>query len=633
MLALLTALVLISGQVDVAAQALLASVIFGAWACVDAHRGARGGARFLASAGALVSAMAIGAMLAAPYLLPLQEYVRAGHRVAERSAGMEERPPVGVTAIPQMLLPDAYGGSGAETLYIGEVNHLESPAAAYTGLLLTLLVAPHAWRSRRHRSVTLMLLGLLVLGLSWQLALPGFVQLLRLPGLNVLSHNRFVFVSSFCILALSAIGLSALRNAGRFPKWLLALGIAGPILFGIWCVSHLLRLPEPIASALEEAWRSGQPGLPVRDLAHIQAIQQSFRDTYLRGAILCLIAFAGWILLARLSQSDDGVPRSRRSRLVLFIALASFGELLFRAQGTNPQTDPELYYPAIRVLEQLSERAHDRVLGVGCLPPNLGERFGFKDVRGYDGVDPERILDLLDLAVDPQADPSRKTAQWYTPRMQARDGDVWIHPVLSMLNVRYLVFRGQPPASIRPLLSGDDYWIAENRGVLPRTFIPRRVERVSDGDATLSRLASPEFHPAEVAFITEATTAFPAQMSGEVRIVNETSTRIDIACSLPAPALVVLADRWDPGWKATVNGRDTAILRVDHAIRGVAAPAGSSTIRFTYRPNSFRWGLWTAAFAVTVWVFWMGQVLRSSRRSLRSAGRSEDRTRPDAAQP
>lgn len=619
MLASCTSLTWISGQVDVASQALLSAAVFGAWACVDA-RGEGGLRGILTPAVALVAAFSIGTMLAAPYLLPLQEYVRDGHRVAERAAGMEERPPVGLRALPQLLLRDAYGGSGSETLYIGEVNQLESAAAAYTGLLLTLLVAPHAWRSRRHRSVSLMLFGLLVLGLSWQLALPGFVQALRLPGLNLLSHNRFVFVSSFAILALSAIGLDAMLEAKRNSKRALALGLAGPILFGAWCVAHAMRLPEPIASVLEEAWRAGEPGLPIRDLAHIHAIQRSFRETYVQGAILCLAASVGWILLARTSH---------RAWLVPLIATASCGELLVRAHGTNPQTDPELYYPSIPVLERLAGIADGRVLGVGCLPPNLGERFAFKDVRGYDGVDPAAIVDLLDLAVDPQADPSRRTAQWYTPRMQVRDGELWLPPVLSMLNVRYLIFRGTPPASVRPLLTGDDYWVAENRGVLPRVFIPRRVERVSDESETLARLASPEFRPAEVAFITEETTPLPAEMSGEARIVTETSTRIDVACSAAAPAVVVLADRWDRGWKATVDGRPTPIFRVDHALRGVAVPAGTSAIRFVYRPDSFRWGLWTAAFAAAAWVFWMGQVFRPSGRRVRSVRRGDEGDRPE----
>jgi hypothetical protein len=39
--------------------------------------------------------------------------------------------------------------------------------------------------------------------------------------------------------------------------------------------------------------------------------------------------------------------------------------------------------------------APGRVLGVGCLPPRLGERFGLRDVRGYDAVDPALLCDLL----------------------------------------------------------------------------------------------------------------------------------------------------------------------------------------------------------------------------------------------
>lgn len=608
MLALVTALILVSGQIDVAAQSLIATGIFGAWACARAHRRA-GYRNVLAAGAALLSAWLIGALLAAPYLLPLQEYARTGHRVAERASGSEERPPIGVSAIPPMLLPDAYGGSGAKTLYIGDVNQLESPAAAYTGLLLTLLVAPFAFRSRSRRSITLVLSGLLVLALSWSLAIPGFVQLLRLPGLNLLSHNRFVFVSSFCVLALSVIGWSEMLRPGRLSRFGMALGLIAPIGFGIWCVSHAIHLPEPIASALEEAWRRGEPGLPVRDLAHIRAIQESFRESYFRGALLCLVAVVGWIVI--------GWANRRRAGLIVVVALLSVGELLHHAYGLNPQSDPRLYYPSIPTLERLAEIAEGRVLGVSCLPPNLGERFGFRDVRGYDGVDPARIFDLLNLCVDPEADPSRKTAQWFAPKLYKRGGDLRVHPVLSLLNVRYLIFRGTPPQSITPLLSGDDYWIAENRSVLPRIFIPRRVERVRDGDETLERLAAPEFDPAEVAFVDAEMSSLPALMSGSARIVEENPTRVEVACDLPAPALVVLSDQWDPGWRGRIDGQDVRIHRVDHAIRGVVVPAGRSSLVFTYRPASFRAGVWTAAFAGIGWVFWIGQVLRRSRRNVR----------------
>jgi len=47
-----------------------------------------------------------------------------------------------------------------------------------------------------------------------------------------------------------------------------------------------------------------------------------------------------------------------------------------------------------------------------------------------------------------------------------------------------------------------------------------------------------------------------------------------------------------------------AILRVNHAIRGVMAPAGSGVLEFRYEPASFRLGLnWPApaAAALAAW--------------------------------
>ena len=39
------------------------------------------------------------------------------------------------------------------------------------------------------------------------------VAFLRLPGINMMSHNRLVFATSFSILALAAIGLDTLWRA------------------------------------------------------------------------------------------------------------------------------------------------------------------------------------------------------------------------------------------------------------------------------------------------------------------------------------------------------------------------------------------------------------------------------------
>ncbi|MCU0728142.1 MAG: hypothetical protein MUE73_20530, partial [Planctomycetes bacterium] len=44
--------------------------------------------------------------------------------------------------------------------------------------------------------------------------------------------------------------------------------------------------------------------------------------------------------------------------------------------------------------------------------------------------------------------------------------------------------------------------------------------------------------------------------------------------------------------------RETPVLRVNHALRGVVAPAGRARLVLSYEPASFRWGLRAAAAAL-----------------------------------
>ena len=203
------------GRPDIAGEVLLASGIYALWCFFDCYGRQWRSRRALQSLAFASAAWLLGFLLVAGFLLPMVEYTLTGARMMRRSKGEEERPPIGLAALPQTVLPDMYGSSQAGDMSLFEIrfdrdgqrrlheypegqgNQLESSAATYVGLLATLLVAPLGWCSRRHRSINLLWLGLGVLGLAWVLDIPLLVDLLRMPGLNMLSYNRFVFVTSF----------------------------------------------------------------------------------------------------------------------------------------------------------------------------------------------------------------------------------------------------------------------------------------------------------------------------------------------------------------------------------------------------------------------------------------------------
>ena len=600
-LAIVTALTVFSGIFDVAAQVILASAFYAGWCLIDLY-----GKRVLSRPAVTAAATAacgwlLGYCIAAPYVLPMAEYGRESPRLTKRAAGVPELTPDGWAALPEVVLPRMYGTTQTGSIRIVPKIILASSAVAYTGLLATLLVAPLAWCSRRHRSLNIFWAVTSVVALGWLLNIPGLMAVFRLPGLNVFSHYRWVFLTSFAILALAVTGLEVIWQGQARRRWWFALPAAVVVTLGSWCVYRATHLPEPVATQLRVGVETGHPIGPARDLATVERIQHNFRRTYVEGAILCGLAVAGWLLLWSFN-----VPRWFGPVLGMFL----LADLLWFAYDVNPQSDPKLYYPRISVLETVALSPPGRILGVRCLPPDLNLSHGLRDIRGYDGVDPARFIDLLEIARDRRtgASPFYAATQWYVPNfLPTQAGQVRVSPVLDMLNVRYLIFRGRPHASVTPFLQDETYWVLENASALPRAYVPRWVETVADGEQALHKLAAPDFDPRQVAYV-EGAVGSAQEGLGTAEIIEEVPSEVTLSVDMQTAGLVVLSDRWDAGWRAYLNGKPAPLLRVNYTLRGVEVGVGHSRLVFRYEPASFTWGVRIMGAALLGVLLWAGGI-------------------------
>jgi hypothetical protein len=608
-LCLVTCLVIISGHLDVAAQVLLVSALYAAWCWADAWNGQWFKAEAHKAMLLLAAGWALGFLLAAPYVLPVLEYTRTSARLERRSAGEEERPPVGMAVLPEVVLPEMYGSTETGSFYIfpkGQTNLPESTAATYTGAMATLFLAPLAFCSRRHRSINALWVFLIFVGLSWCLNVPGIVSLLRLPGLKIMSHDRLVFASSFAILALAATGLEALgQGAVEWRKWFWVPFAMLAALF-VWCVFRTFSLPEPLETQLQMEVLDGAQVQTIHDWEGVRRAQTWFVQHYAAAAVCCSLGIAAWLLLWR--------RKTRRPWLLPVLATIMMGDLLWFDLGKNPQCARSLYFPPVPILEQIAKSVPGRIIGFNCLPPALSAICGLRDIRGYDGVDPARLIDLMKIADDPKS-PALPYAytQWQAPMVAVtHEGDASLQPVLNMLGVRYVIFRGSPPAGARPAFQDTDYWVLLNPAAVPRAFVPQRVETLTDPALRLQKLGSAQFDPRAVAYV-ESAIILPQACRGSAEIVQEIPTRLKLSLRMETDGLVVLADLWDKGWRAYLDGKPIRILRTNHAVRGVVVSAASKTLEFRYEPTSFALGLRLAALAALLLVAWMAALLRSCR--------------------
>lgn len=74
--------------------------------------------------------------------------------------------------------------------------------------------------------------------------------------------------------------------------------------------------------------------------------------------------------------------------------------------------------------------------------------------------------------------------------------------------------------------------------------------------------------------------------------------RVDFRYRLDVPALLVMGDTWTADWKATIDDKPVKLMRADHALRAIAAPAGDHIVRMDYEPFSYKIGLyvWLLSF-------------------------------------
>jgi len=148
-----------------------------------------------------------------------------------------------------------------------------------------------------------------------------------------------------------------------------------------------------------------------------------------------------------------------------------------------------------------------------------------------------------------------------------------------------------PVTAVVPGLFRDPVRVEAVPGSLPRVRAVGGVRVAGESDV-ISALLDPSLDPARTVVLSEGRPADPpAGFEGRAVVVRETADRIQIEADLPTAGYVVVADSYDPGWKATVDGVGAAVLRANLAFRAVPVPAGRHRVELSYRPAGVLVGL------------------------------------------
>ena len=119
---------------------------------------------------------------------------------------------------------------------------------------------------------------------------------------------------------------------------------------------------------------------------------------------------------------------------------------------------------------------------------------------------------------------------------------------------------------------------------------PYYAESESDAIAAIDRLG-PKVRERVVVEDPDRPLAEDCEVSGSARIVIDDPEHVEVEVDAATAAYLVLADSFDPGWSATLDGQTVLIRPAWLAFRAVFVTKGSHRIVFRYRPAGFIPGL------------------------------------------
>jgi hypothetical protein len=88
--------------------------------------------------------------------------------------------------------------------------------------------------------------------------------------------------------------------------------------------------------------------------------------------------------------------------------------------------------------------------------------------------------------------------------------------------------------------------------------------------------------------------------AGEAIVARAEGGRLDVRAD--GPGLLVMAEGYDRGWSAALDGAPARLFRVNHAQMGVLLPQGTHRVTLRYTPRGFAAGAWLCAAGVLLLV-------------------------------
>ncbi len=519
----------------------------------------------------LACSVFFGILLSMPQLAPTFEL----YSQSVREGIIQKIEAIPWVYLPTLLAPDYFGNPVTRNAWLGHYAEWNG----YIGLL-GIFFAALSFTRKKFPIIFFAILALVSLLLAFDTPALDLLIVLKIPVLSTSAASRIIVLFSFSAAVLSGFGLEYFLedfSKGKFRKIYLVTGIFLALLLILWI------LPQ---------FHIGFSG----EFSAIAKSNLKF-PTILLVILLFLIACLHFI------------KARRKIEVFLFILLILISfEMLRFSMKWLPYDPKSLVYPAVPVTSYFKKIAgYNRVFGnFGAEDSNY---FNLPGVEGYDALYIKRYGQFIEYLSEGKLENSERSGVSFPKQGKySLEGanllgiKYIIHKISDGQNVWEFPFWKYDSKSVKLLFDDKVYQVLENTNAFPRAFLVKNIITETQDEKILSSMFGSNINLSDTA-VTEEPISFEKNNGGSVEIKKYTPNFIAIQTVSTASSFLVLTDSYYPGWEAKIDGNETHIFRTDYTFRGVKIPEGRHEVTFTYRPKSFRYGVYAAIIGIIGMIF------------------------------
>ncbi|MBA4260339.1 MAG: hypothetical protein C0446_14345, partial [Chitinophaga sp.] len=445
--------------------------------------------------------------------------------------------------------------------------------------------------------------------LSWGKYLEGFniAMLKYLPVYDKFrAPSMILVVPTFLLCMLAALSLNTLINAENktllWEKYKKGLMVVAAV-FGITVLVYLTAdfssagdkmLMEQI-SKIPDATQRAQIEAPVKSF--IEGLREDRKSLVLGDLLRTLLfcAVAGAAVFAAIKQKINPIIITAVIGIFAMIDVFGINSKYLNADNYQDAAEYEnIFTPTAADQEILKDTSYYRVLN---LTQGISNAFNAGALTAYfhksvGGYHPAKLSIYQDLI---------ENQLYKFPNCM---------PSLNMLNTKYLIMPDQQTGQAT---------VQQNPNALGAAWLVKSVE-FKDGPAAIMQSLT-NFNPAETALLDQKDKtrigAIQYDSTASIQLLINENDAAKYQYKSSSNQFAVFSEVfYDAGWKAYIDGKESAILQTNYVLRGMEIPAGNHTIEFKFEPASYAIGSKAAVgSSIIIWLLLLGAIVTGFKKT------------------